>query len=91
MEKYKVIQLLQKAISGLNEDSAYIKLIDLTQKLFYKHDRVVIVVSPDEARELRGHPDFSFFDGVAKSVVTPHGVVDYIIVDNVPEMHGYTR
>ena len=94
--RQKIIKLLKDAISGLSESSTYDRLIDITEKLFLDLDaRVVIVMNHREYLELREHLKMQVVDvtddiGICPKVTTPHGIIDYMIIDpEATKMFGY--
>ena len=94
--RQKIIKLLKDAISGLNESSTYDRLIGITEKLFLDLDaRVVIAMNHDEYLELKDYLKMQVVDitdniGICPKVTTPHGIIDYIIIDpKVTKMFGY--
>ena len=103
MDKCREMRLkkvLQDALNYFDEPkpSAYARCVEITERLFYKNDAVVVLVMNRrdylELRAIWHHQNcLTVFDddlGIARNFQTPHGEVKYIIVDpTVDAMYGY--
>ena len=91
MEVKKVVKLLQDALSELHNETAYHRLVDITEKLFYETDaRVVLVMNKTEFANLKGYMNWIEDGDLIRDVCCPHGVIDYVIIDyRVKQMYGY--
>ena len=94
MEIKKIVKLLHDALTELQSQPAYERLVDITEDLFEDIDaRVVIVMNSSEFRDLRerlGSRHAAVDGDVIKDMVCPHGEIDYVIIDNrVNQMYGY--
>lgn len=96
-KRENLIKKLQDVVEKLIKErpSAYNRCVDLTEELFYKYDKIVLVMNRRDYVELANiwhqHVSNAFEDiGIKKGFQTPHGEVDYLIVDDsVKEMYGY--
>lgn len=97
VRRERIIKQLQDVVKALIEDrpNAYTKCVDVTEKLFYTNDKVVLVMNGLDFLELsriwHQHYDYNpRIINVFTNFQTPHGEVSYLIVDDsVKEMYGY--
>lgn len=98
VRRERIIKQLSEVIDTLVKErpTAYDRCVDLTEKLFYKHDRVVLVMNHKDFMDLchiwHQSYDIKFPLMIVRDFQTPHGVPIYTIVDqDVERMYGFIR
>lgn len=100
IRRERIIKQLADILNVLKQErpTAYNRCVDVTEKLFYKRaftGGVVLVMNAFDYNELAAiwHTEtIPIINGlgVKRGFCTPHGDVDYLIIDNkIKEMFGY--